>query len=84
MDYAKSFLIGASPLVTLPFYGAVSQIPERNFTLGYYCPAVPLYFGSLNVVSSLVGNYFGWSLQKRLFIISIMSALFIMIWITIP
>ena len=35
-QYLKSFLIGSSPFLFIPFYAAVTLIPESNINLQIY------------------------------------------------
>ncbi len=82
-DYIKSFILGSSLPVILPFHYAVQQIPETTFDKETYPIKASLYFGSVNVLSKLIGNYIGWDLKKRLFITCIFSIILIATNITI-
>lgn len=84
-DYIKSFIIGSSLPVILPFHYAVQQIPETTTIIDKeaYPIQASLYFGSANVLSKLMGNYMGWDLKKRLFITCIFSIILIATNITI-
>nr|QBK87544.1 MAG: hypothetical protein LCMAC201_04550 [Marseillevirus LCMAC201] len=78
MDYIKSFVIGSSVLIVLPFYIAVMIIPERTFSLETYPIKVALYFGFMNILALLLGKLFNISLFKRLLLISFISVAIIL------
>lgn len=82
MDYIKSFIIGSSLPVILPFNYVVQQISETTIDKETYPIKASLYFGSANVLSKYIGNHMGWNLKKRLFITCIISILIIIITIT--
>jgi len=75
MDYLKSFVIGTSGLITLPHFAYFAF--EREKTSDYpfipYSVLAPLYYGLANMFALYLGKRFGFSLEKRLFITSILS-----------
>lgn len=80
-DLLKSFVIGSSAFVFLPFYFAVKSIPESKINLLNYTIRASLYFGIMNMIATIIGKQFGLTLWDRLFIINIISI--IIIWVTI-
>lgn len=82
MDYLKAFTIGSSAFTFVPFYVAVTQIPEKKFDIHDYPVKASLYFGTMNMISLAIGELFGLTLWQRLFIINIISIIFIISWIT--
>ncbi len=83
MDYLKSFIIGSSLPVVAPFYFAVLNIPERNFSYEYYTFIAPLFFGITNAISLYVAKLLGLSLRERLFLTGLITAIFVSVYITI-
>ncbi len=77
----KSFIIGASPFIFVPFYIGVTNIPENIINLKTYPVKASLYFGFMNMLSAYYGMKVGLSLRQRLLWITMISI--IMIWIII-
>lgn len=82
MDYLKAFTIGSSAFTFVPFYVAVTQIPEKKFDIQDYPIQASLYFGTMNVISVAIGELLKLTLWQRLFIINMISIIFIISWIT--
>lgn len=76
MEYLKSFVIGSSYLVFVPFFLVVSQIDptDMNYTYMTYTFVAPLYFGLMNMLSLFIQKTFSLTLNMRYLIISIISA----------
>jgi len=79
MDYLKSFVIGSSGLVVFQHFAYAALQKEGAFTVPYkkYVLAAPIYYGLMNVLSLYIGKVFNLSLAERLFLISIVSIVFI-------
>lgn len=75
----KSFFIGASPIVTIPFYMGVNAIPENTIDFTTYPIKASLYFGTLNALATASGL----DLQRRLMYAAMISVILIWIIITI-
>lgn len=83
MKYLKSFLIGSSYFVTLPFFYTVQMNqPKKNYSYFFYTLIAPIWFGLWNMVSLWMGEKYHFTLKMRIFIISIISSLSIMIFAT--
>ena len=82
MDLVKSFVIGSSAFTFVPFYLVAKGISERKYPIQDYAVKASLYFGTMNALSLVVGRLMGWTLWERLFLINIVSILFITSWIT--
>ncbi len=59
MDLVKSFVIGLSLPVVLPFYYVVKNISKTTIDKERYPIVAAFYFGSMNVASKIMGNYMG-------------------------
>ena len=82
-DYIKSFVIASSlPVFAFFFYYVYHTTKYSNIVYWKYTLAAPLYFGIMNVLSLYLSKKYNWSLSKRLFIISQISAFFIIFYIT--
>lgn len=82
MDYVRSFIIGSSAPIFIPFHVAVQNIPEKNFSAENYPVVASLYFGIMNAISKALGQIFSLTLFQRLFTINIVSIIFVILWIT--
>lgn len=80
MDYLKSFIIGSSGLVFFQHLALLSLIPGK-YEIPYklYSFILPTYYGVMNMLALLIGKKFDLSLQLRLFIISIISPIFVLL-----
>ena len=83
MDYLKSFIIGSSAPIFIPFTIAVQNIPERKFEVNNYPIYASLYFGTANALSLGMGKMLGLTLKQRLMMINTLSILLIIVWITV-
>lgn len=82
MDLLKSFVIGSSLPVILPFDYVVYNIQDLQINKETYPIKVATYFGSMNALSKIIGDYFNWNLKKRLYVIYVISILCIIFLIT--
>lgn len=73
----KSFIIGASPFVFIPFYLGLNLIPEKNIDMKTYAILTSLYFGILNMLATYIGEKYHLTLKQRLGLITIVSILII-------
>ena len=81
----KSFIIGSSIPVLLPFYYRVGTMDKSkmNYSYATYTIMAPIYLGLMSVISLLIGRYLGWGLRSRILLISIISPLVVMMFATI-
>lgn len=79
MDYLRSFTIGSSGPVFLQHLALLSLVPEGSFGFSYkfYSIILPLYYGLMNVLALRLGKSYNLSLGTRLFVISIISIVFV-------
>ena len=79
MDYLKAFTIGTSGLVTLPHFAQFVLDKDRykDYPFKIYSIVAPIYYGLMTMLALYLGSTFDWSLQKRLFITSIISLIFV-------
>ena len=82
MEVFKSFVIGSSAPVFIPFMAAVKAIPERKFDDCDYPALASMYFGGMNTMSWMIGKSFELTLFQRLFVINIISIILVASWIT--
>lgn len=78
MDYLRSFIIGSSGLVVFQFFATLALQKKGVYTIPYkkYSILAPIYFGLMNILSLYIGKTYNLSLERRFFIISIISILF--------
>ena len=81
-DYLKSFAIGSSGPVVLPFFVGVTRVPERKFDLASYMVQAPLYFGLANVLRLFVKNALGLTSAQSFLLASQLSPAVVSAWIT--
>ena len=79
----KSFVIGSSAAIFVPFYIYVSIIPESKINLKTYAIKAALYFGIMNMLATFLGKKYNLSLFQRLLLITIISIAVIWIALTI-
>lgn len=93
--YLRSFIIGSSIPVVFLFYLLVANIsvnvrncldnfrncPDnfRNYSYESYSILAPLYFGLMNTLSLYFSQKLVWTLSQRLFYISVLSIIIIII-----
>lgn len=83
MGYLRSFVIGSSILVVLPHFLMIyynkHYRPEREVSFDYnaYSMIAPIYFGLMSMLALYLGRTFELDLRSRLFLISIISASFV-------
>ena len=69
-----SFIIGSSLPVTAPGLIRVARgIPGMQYDPRKYSYIAPLYIGTMNVLFTVLGTVFGWSMQRRLVYTSLVS-----------
>ena len=79
MDYLKSFTIGTSGPVFFPHIASLA-LRDKDFydySFKIYSLIGPIYYGLMNMLSVYLGKIFNLSLELRLFLISVLSILFI-------
>ena len=80
MKYLKQFVVGSSFLVFLPFYYAVkNNQPKKTYSYYKYTLLAPVWFGIWNVISLILAEYFNLTMKMRFLLVSILSAISIMI-----
>jgi len=72
-DLLKSFIIGASPFVFIPFYFGAISIPESLVDFKTYAMKASVYFGLMNMLATYYGKKFNLSLRRRLIFATIFS-----------
>lgn len=77
ITYLKSFIIGSSLIIVLPFYLSVQNIKLKNYSYQNYILIAPFYFAVMNVLSLFLSINYNWSLKQRLLYISLMSPLIV-------
>ena len=79
MDYLKSFIIGTAGPVYLPHLALLSLADDDYYDYSFktYSLLAPTYYGLMNTLGLWLGKTFELSLQQRLFLISIISIIFI-------
>jgi len=83
MKYLTQFVVGSSYLVFAPFFYSVQQYTVKNYDYYHYTLVAPLWFGIWNIISLVIADMFNLTMQKRFFIISIISSISIMIKATL-
>lgn len=83
MDLVKSFVIGSSAPIFVPFSAGVEIMDDKNFSSKGYPIVASLYFGFMNTLATIIGKVWNISIFQRLFIINMFSIIFIISWITI-
>jgi len=78
----KSFAIGSSGPVFLPFFYGVTQLPEKKFSLKSYMFRAPLYFGVANILRIYLKHKFKLSEWHSYLLMSQLSPAFVSAWIT--
>ena len=82
-DYLRSFVIGSSGPVFLPFFWGVTKLPEKTYDYVGYSFKAPLYFGLASMLGLYLSKKYGLSLDKRLLLLSQLSPAFVSTWITV-
>lgn len=83
MKYLKQFVIGSSYLVFVPFLYLLNKYEKSgflNYGLNNYGLLAPLWWGMWNIISLILAEIFNLSLKMRFLIISIISAVTILIY----
>ena len=80
--YLKSFVIGASLPVMLPYLLGLLLLDDKykNYPHKYfeaYVIIAPLYFGVLNVLSLYFAKQYDWTLKERMLYAGIFSGIFV-------
>ena len=79
MDYLRSFAIGTSGIVSFQHLAALA-LKDKNyydFSFKLYSIVAPIYFGLMAILSTYLRKSNNWSLEKSLFITSIISIVFV-------
>ena len=81
-DYLKSFIIGSSGLVVFQHFALYALKQKSYYTINYpsYSMIAPFYYGFMNVLSVWIASIFNLNLSTRLFVISIISIIFIILF----
>lgn len=83
MTYLKEFILGSSYFVFLPFFYIVKNSQkERNYSYYHYTLVAPLWFGLWNIISLIIAEYFGLSKRLRFLLISIISYISILLFVS--
>lgn len=79
MDYLRSFIIGSSIFTTIPFYLAISKVPDgiRNYSYADYSMIAPIYLGLVNMLSLYISNKYNLTMRQRYLLIGIAAPIFI-------
>jgi len=80
----KSFIIGSSVFIYLPFLYRVSNIPNniKNYSYITYSFIAPIFFGSMSTIATILQHNFSISLFYSLLIVMIISILFVLSSVT--
>lgn len=81
-NYLKSFVVGSSGPVVLPFFYGVTQLPERKFKLSSYMLTAPLFFGIANVLRVLLKKKLNLTSKSSFLLMSQLSPAATSAWIT--
>lgn len=84
--YIRSFVIGSSLPVFSIFFKAVQNYEKQgiiNYSYYNYSLIAPLYLGIMNIIAYIIRTNFGLSLKQSLLLISIISSMIVMVFITI-
>jgi hypothetical protein len=73
--YLKSFIIGSSCIVFLPFFYIVSNFNKKDFNYDYtsYTFIAPIWLGLMNMFSLLISEQYHFSPRERFLFISIFA-----------
>ena len=82
-EYIRSFVIGSSLPVFIPFFLKVANINDKykNYSYESYSIIAPLYFGILNIISLLISKNFNLTTKQRCFFTSIISPLLVILFV---
>jgi len=78
-NYIKSFVIGASFPIFILFFLIVANLKNKTYSYETYSMIAPLYFGLMNMLSLYLANVFNLNLRERLFYISLLSIIFVLL-----
>jgi hypothetical protein len=81
MNYLRSFVIGSSFPVFLPFFLTVRLLLAdiKNYDFENYAFVAPLYLGLMNMFSLFISTTFNLSLRHRFIFIGILSPLIVIL-----
>lgn len=82
-NYFKSFVIGSSALVFAPFFVAAHNFTIKNYNYYHYTLLAPIFFGLTNMLSLLLAKTFKLNLRKRYILISILSSVSTLLYVTL-
>lgn len=79
MEYLKAFTIGTSGPAWFQHMALLALADENYYDYSFklYSIVAPIYYGLMAMLAVFLGQTFNWSLQKQLFITSIISIIFI-------
>lgn len=76
----RSFVIGSSAPIALPFLHRVSKISEKNYTYEDYSMILPLYFGVTSVIAKYVSTLTSLPFAIVIAVVTILSAIFVAVF----
>ena len=78
-DYLKAFIIGSSGLITMQHFIPLMLKDKSYYDYDYHAYSIlaPLYYGIMTMIAFLIGNVFDLSFELRLFVISLISVIYI-------
>ena len=83
MKYLKQFVIGSSLLIFAPFFYGYDKLKRPGYSYFNYSLLAPLWFGVWNVISLYLANTYKLSMRKRFLLISCITYLTIVSFVTI-
>ena len=83
MNYLKSFLIGANILVVAMFYISVQLNKKKNYTFDQYAFIAPMYFGVMNIISTIIAKKYKIGLRQRVFYTSLISPFLVLTFVNL-
>ena len=80
MEYLKSFIIGTSLIIWLPFFIKVKNSKTiKKYTYYEYTLLLPTLLGLLNVISLIIAKQFKLSRRLRFLVISIITIILLIV-----
>lgn len=84
MELLKSFVIGSSFIVCLPFFYAVLyHAPNKRYSYENYTLFAPIGLGIWNMISLILAEYLGLTPRQRFALISVISSMSTMLMSTL-
>ena len=72
-QYIRSFIIGSSIPVVLPYFLSVQRLKYKNYSYENYTLVAPMYFGTMNMISLYLQKRYNLTNQQRYSFIGILS-----------